>query len=102
MPPCVTSHCATKLRSETTQSFKPKHSSHLWASLYVPWTTPGASQVFQARVREASLSTADSSPQPASPFLWKVSPNHRGGGGGIAGGRGGGRGDSGVGGEGSD
>lgn len=97
MPPCV------KMRSETTQMFKAKHkhSSELWASLYMPWTNPGASQSLPgSRVREASLSTADSSPQPASPSLWKVSFNHCGGGGGGEGGWS--RGDSGVGGEGSD
>lgn len=55
----------------------------------MPWTNPGASQSLPgSRVREASLSTADSSPQPASLSLWKVSFNHRVGGGRGSGGGG--------------
>lgn len=47
-------------------------------ALDYPWSTPSLPG---SGVREASLSTADSSPQPASPSLWKVSLNHCGGGG---------------------
>lgn len=57
MPPCVTP-LWVKVRSETTRKFKAKHkhSSRLWASLHVPWTTPGASQVFQAAGSERQAS----------------------------------------------
>lgn len=69
-----------KERSETTQRFKPQHenSLQLRPPLPAPWTTPGAIQrVLGSGVkREASLSTADSSPQPASPDFWKVSFSH--------------------------
>lgn len=43
-------------RSETTHWIEPKHCSQLWASLYVPWTIPGASQVFQAAGSERQAS----------------------------------------------
>lgn len=72
------------MRSETTQRFKPKTQTQLTVvgfpacALDYPCSKPSLPG---SKVREASLSTADSSPQPASPSLWKVSFNHwRGGG----------------------
>lgn len=54
------------------------------SALDYPWSKP---RLPGSSVTEASLNTADSSPQPASPSLWKVSFNHCGGGGGREGGR---------------
>lgn len=60
------------------------HGCRLPCALDYPWSKPSLPG---SGVREASLSTADSSPQPASPSLWKVSFNHCGGGGGREKGR---------------
>lgn len=56
-PPHVRSVCV-KMRSETKQRFTARHNhgSQLWASLCVPWTIPGARQVFQAAGSERQAS----------------------------------------------
>lgn len=84
-PPCVTSQCM-EMRSETAQRFKPLNTETA-CGLSPPPRLP--LEQAKKELEQASLGTADSSPQPASPSLWKVSFSRRrgGGGGGGDGGR---------------